>query len=236
MGQSMQCSRPACTSPISLPAFSEKMAFLAAGQLFALLSIYQLPSPVQSTVLKGGQIERDETSGQPVLFLGHGGENRCHIGRTRNTLCKLTESTPKMKKKTGGGQMALSQGDCQWLIFTGRNYKGMSQKLSMLEPIKLGRVRSVKLLCPKLRSEFARAGSSGVSLLTGLAIVLVAACLTSLGIGWRRLRRRKSFEEGREEAEELHNCEELRKEEEFHNGEELHNCEELEREGGLCKD
>ena len=40
-----------------------------------------------------------------------------------STLCQLTESTPKMKKKTGGGQMALSQGDCQWLIFTGRNYK-----------------------------------------------------------------------------------------------------------------
>ena len=36
-----------------------------------------------------GQIERDETSGQPVLFLGHGGQNRCHIGRTRNTLCKV---------------------------------------------------------------------------------------------------------------------------------------------------
>merc|ERR1712037_1010115 len=51
----------------------------------------QLHSPVQSTVLRGGQIERDETIGQPVLFLGHGGENRCNIGRMRNTLCKAAQ-------------------------------------------------------------------------------------------------------------------------------------------------
>merc|ERR1711934_1226120 len=203
MGQSMQCSRPACTRLSLSPP--EKMAL---AQLIALLSLYQPPSPVQSTVLQGGHIERDETSGQPVLFLGHGGQNRCHIGRTRNTLCKLTASTPKMKKKTGGGQMALAQGDCQWLIFTGRNYKGMSQKLSLLEPIKLGRVRSVKLLCPKVGSEFVRAGSSGLSLLAGLAIILVAASLASLGLVWKRLRRKKDFE-GREETEELYSCEVL---------------------------
>jgi len=117
---------------------------MALAQVFVLLSIHQLPSPVQSAVLQGGEIEREETIGQPVLFLGHGGQNRCHIGKARNTLCKLTKSTPKMKKKTRN-QMALVQGDCQWLIFTGRNYKGMSQKLSLMEPIKLGRVRSVRL-------------------------------------------------------------------------------------------
>merc|ERR1712129_686887 len=102
--------------------------------------------------------------------------------------------------------------------------------MGVLEPIKLGRVRSVsrslflflltisslssrylpyqvKLLCPKLgSSKFARAGSSGVSLLSALAIILVAACLASIGLVWRRLRRKKAFEEGREETEELHSC------------------------------
>ena len=52
--QSMQCSRPACTSPPTLPPsqLPEKMAL---AKLFALLSLYQLPSPVQSTVLRGGE-------------------------------------------------------------------------------------------------------------------------------------------------------------------------------------
>ena len=80
----------------------------------------------------------------------------------------------------------------------------------------------MKLLCPKVGSEFVRAGSSGVSLLAGLAIILVAASLASLGLVWKRLRRRKGvdvdFEEGREEAEELHSCERL------------------ERDRGLCED
>ena len=65
----------------------------------------------------------------------------------------------------------------------------------------------VKLLCPQLGGEFARAGSSGVSLLAGLAIILLAASLASLGLVWKRLRTKKDFEEGREEAEELHSCE-----------------------------
>ena len=69
----------------------------------------------------------------------------------------------------------------------------------------------VKLLCPKLGGEFARAGSSGVSLLAGLAIILLAASLASLGLVWKRLRRKKDFE-GREEAEELHSCEILERE------------------------
>ena len=76
----------------------------------------------------------------------------------------------------------------------------------------------VKLLCPKLGGEFARAGSSGVSLLAGLAIILLAASLASLGLVWKRLRRKKDFAEGREEAEELHSCERL------------------ERDRGLCED
>ena len=66
----------------------------------------------------------------------------------------------------------------------------------------------MKLLCPKLGGEFARAGSSGVSLLAGLAIILVAASLASLGLVWKRLRRKKDFE-GSEETEELHSCEVL---------------------------
>ena len=65
----------------------------------------------------------------------------------------------------------------------------------------------MKLLCPKLGGEFARAGSSGVSLLAGLAIILLAASLASLGLVWKRLRRKKDFAEGREETEELHSCE-----------------------------
>merc|ERR1712032_771138 len=158
---------------------------------------------------------REGTIGQPVLFLGHGGQNRCHIGKARNTLCKLTKSTPKMKKKTRN-QMALVQGDCQWLIFTGRNYKGMSQKLSLMEPIKLGRVRSVKLLCPKLGTgtQFALAGSSGFSLLTGFLLTILAGCIAFLGIVWRRGRRRNEDCQGREEEEEeqLHRCD-LKKEE-----------------------
>ena len=129
-----------------------------------------------------------------------------------------------------------------------QSFQGMSQKLSLLEPIKLGRVRSVrltwsfplspppppppprsirltwsfahsphspyqvKLLCPKLGGEFARAGSSGVSLLAGLAIILLAASLASLGLVWKRLRRKKDFAEGREETEELHSCEILERE------------------------
>ena len=206
---------------------------------------------------------------------------------------QLTASTPKMKKKTGGGQMALAQGDCQWLIFTGRNYKvGLqlfkltsdwpefwtdscvlrvlyqkmqccwvmgnhnvtlqaftnayanengasmfSGNVSEALPAWANKTRKgaickslfvifsfssqvppsqVKLLCPKVGSEFVRAGSSGVSLLAGLAIILVAASLASLGLVWKRLRRRKGvdvdFEEGREEAEELHSCEVLERE------------------------
>merc|ERR1712156_509809 len=85
--------------------------------------------------------------------------NRCHIGRAKNTLCKLTKSTPKMKKKTFG-ELAMVLGDCQWLMYTGRNYKGRSQKVSVRETIKLGRVRSVKLLCPGTSSKFAWAGST----------------------------------------------------------------------------
>ena len=70
----------------------------------------------------------------------------------------------------------------------------------------------MKLLCPKLGVQFARAGSSGLSLLTGFALILVAGCLASLGLVWRRGRRKKGancvdFEGGREEAEELHSCE-----------------------------
>merc|ERR1712223_1548427 len=147
--------------------------------LLLLLCVLQLSRLVRSTVLEGGWIVKDETGGQPVLFLGHGGDNRCHIGRAKNTLCKLTKSTPKMKKKTFG-ELAMVLGDCQWLMYTGRNYKGRSQKVSVRETIKLGRVRSVKLLCPGTSSKFAWAGSTLVSLISGSGLTLV------LGRGWSK--------------------------------------------------
>ena len=124
--------------------------------------------------------------------------------------------------------------------------QGMSQKLSLMEPIKLGRVRSVrltsshflslcllltipsslaapiikchqvKLLCPKLvtGTQFALAGSSGFSLLTGFLLTILAGCIAFLGIVWRRGRRRNEVCQGRgeEEEEQLHRCD-LKKEE-----------------------
>ena len=54
-----------------------------------------------------GPIERDENSGQPVLFLGHGGENRCHIGRARNTLCKVLNMPYKSHMSKKGLQEKL---------------------------------------------------------------------------------------------------------------------------------
>merc|ERR1711972_871612 len=157
--------------------------------LLLLLCVLQLSRLVRSTVLEGGWIVKDKTGGQPVLFLGHGGDNRCHIGRAKNTLCKLTKSTPKMKKKTLG-ELAMVLGDCQWLMYTGRNYKGRSQKVSVRETIKLGRVRSVKLLCPGTSNKFAWAGSTLVSLISGIGLTLVVALLAYLGLvlrrGWSR--------------------------------------------------
>ena len=122
--------------------------------------------------------------------------------------------------------------------------QGMSQKLSLMEPIKLGRVRSVsltwsfsislsphdsfqsssptikchqvKLLCPEVGTgtQFALAGSSGFSLLTGFLLTTLAGCIAFLGIVWRRGRRRNEDCQGREEEEEeqLHRCD-LKKEE-----------------------
>ena len=37
-------------------------------------------------------------------------------------LVQITRSTPKMKKKARG-MFALVEGDCEWVIFSGRNYK-----------------------------------------------------------------------------------------------------------------
>ena len=53
--QSKQCSRPACTSPPTLPSPSPSSEKMVLAKLFALLSLYQLPSLVQSTVLRGGE-------------------------------------------------------------------------------------------------------------------------------------------------------------------------------------
>ena len=52
--QSMQCSRPACTRWKTLIPISEEKN-MALAQVFVLLSIHQLPRPVQSAVLQGGE-------------------------------------------------------------------------------------------------------------------------------------------------------------------------------------
>ena len=101
--------------------------------------------------------------------------------------------------------------------------------LSMMEPIKLGRVQSVrlrflslslfisssfsssntisydqaKLLCPK----FARAGTSGLSLVTGIGLTLVVGMLAALGAAWRKHEAGVDWQGGGDEAVELHSCE-----------------------------
>ena len=104
--------------------------------------------------------------------------------------------------------------------------------LSMMEPIKLGRVQSVrlrflslslftsssssisydqaKLLCPK----FARAGTSGVSLVTGIGLTLVVGMLAALGAAWRKHEAGVDWQGGGDEAVELHSCELKREENE----------------------
>ena len=59
-----------------------------------------------------------------------------------------------------------------------------------------------KLLCPK----FARAGTSGVSLVTGIGLTLVVGMLAALGAAWRR-RKHEDWQGGGDEAVELHSCE-----------------------------
>ena len=79
-------------------------------------------------------------------------------------------------------------------------FQGRSQKVSVRETIKLGRVRSVsfrlifcdssffqvKLLCPGTSSKFAWAGSTLVSLISGIGLTLVVALLAYLGLVLRR--------------------------------------------------
>merc|ERR1712130_790241 len=123
--------------------------------------------------------------GETTLFLGHGSDNRCHIGGRKNVLCKIMRSTPKMKMRKTKGLFALVEGECEWVVFTGRNYQGSSQHLSQLQKVRLGVVRSARLLCSassshRSASRFSTPGSSGRSLLTGFAmtgIVLMVALL-----------------------------------------------------------
>ena len=61
-----------------------------------------------------------------------------------------------------------------------------------------------KLLCPK----FARAGASGVSLVTGIGLTLVVGMLAALGAAWRRKHEAGvDWQGGGDEAVELHSCE-----------------------------
>ena len=65
-----------------------------------------------------------------------------------------------MKKKTRN-QMALVQGDCQWLIFTGRNYKVGLQKTNIIlqtffknwKPIIMIRIKASEMLVAPRISE-----------------------------------------------------------------------------------
>ena len=65
-----------------------------------------------------------------------------------------------------------------------------------------------KLLCPK----FARAGTSGVSLVTGIGLTLVVGMLAALGAAWRK--HEVDWQGGGDEAVELHSCELKREENE----------------------
>jgi len=158
-----------------------------------VIGIFLLPACL-AAVVDDGEIKRWRQ--EPTLFLGHGSDNRCHIGRQKNVLCKITRSTPKMKKKARG-MFALVEGDCEWVIFSGRNYKGSSQHLSQLQSVRLGVIRSARLLCSSHRSStrFSIAGSSGISLMTSLALVGILILVAILASSWRRSRSKETLEE-----------------------------------------
>ena len=106
--QSMQCSRPACTWR-TLPT-SEKMAL---AQLFALLSLYQPPSPVQSTVLQGGnQIFIYHSFYWDLLLCCGWGQ----IGNQRGfeTLCKYQSSKKPRPDWEGRDKRATSAFPRSW--------------------------------------------------------------------------------------------------------------------------
>ena len=107
---------------------------------------------------------------------------------------------------TQGTSEPYSITHCMKRYFTNISFKdvlfqGRSQKVSVRETIKLGRVRSVsfrlksdcdssffqaKLLCPGTSSKFAWAGSTLVSLISGIGLTLVVALLAYLGLVLRR--------------------------------------------------
>jgi len=156
----------------------------------------------QAVVVRDGIIEgwRQE----PTLFLGHGSDNRCRIGPQRNVPCKVMSSTPKMHMKKTKGLFALVEGECDWVVFTGRNYKGSSQHLSQLQKVRLGVVRSARLLCSassshRSASRFSTAGSSGRSLLTGFAMTGIVLMVALLAIVWKK--RKSSWSGGEAGAE-----------------------------------
>jgi len=107
-------------------------------------------------------------------------------------------------KKKARGMFALVEGDCEWVIFSGRNYKGSSQHLSQLQSVRLGVIRSARLLCSSHRSStrFSIAGSSGISLMTSLALVGILILVAILASSWRRSRSKKTLEEVDKEDEE----------------------------------
>jgi len=100
-------------------------------------------------------------------------------------------------KKKARGMFALVEGDCEWVIFSGRNYKGSSQHLSQLQSVRLGVIRSARLLCSSHRSStrFSIAGSSGISLMTSLALVGMLILVAILASSWRRSRSKETMEE-----------------------------------------
>lgn len=171
--------------------------------MFAI-SLASLLRTSQAQVVRDGIIEgwRQE----PTLFLGHGSNNRCRIGAQRNVLCKMMRSTPKMHMKTRG-LLALVEGHCDWVVFSGRNYKGSSQHLSQLQKVRLGVVRSARLLCSsssshRSASRFSMAGSSGGSFLTGFAMAGIVLMMALLALVWKK--RRSSWNSGEAQEQELH--------------------------------
>merc|ERR1719295_2472796 len=121
--------------------------------LLVFFAISSLLETSQAAVVWDGKIEgwRQE----PTLFLGHGSNNRCHIGGRKNVLCK-----------------------------------GSSQHLSQLQKVRLGVVRSARLLCStnshRSAPRFSTAGSSGSSLRTGLAMSGLLLMVALLAVVWRK--------------------------------------------------
>merc|ERR1719204_119350 len=75
------------------------------------------------------------------------------------------------------------------------------KKIDSAAQVRLGVIRSARLLCSSHRSSsrFSIAGSSGISLMTSLALVGILILVAILSSSWRRRRSKKTLEEVDEE-------------------------------------